>query len=144
MVFVSESEKDTLDIAARFAQSLSGGEVVALNGELGAGKTVFVKGLCRALGVGDEVLSPTFTLMREYSGASLFVRHYDAYRLSGGEEAYMCGLADFFGDKSGVCVIEWAEKIEDAFRGLKPIRINIRRTGENAREIEVIDGKDKS
>ena len=137
MVFVSESERETFDFAFTFAQSLKGGEVIALSGELGAGKTVFVKGLCAALGVTDEVLSPTFTLMQEHKGSKLNVWHYDAYRLSGGEEAYLCGLADYFGDKNGVCVIEWASNIEDAFFALNPIRISIRRTGEYGREIEV-------
>ncbi len=144
MIFVSKNEQETFDFAGRFAKSLKGGEIIALNGQLGAGKTVFVKGLCRALGVKDEVLSPTFTLMQEHVGEKLVVWHYDAYRLSGGEEAYMSGLTDYFGDKSGVCVIEWASNIEDAFSGLDAIQISIRRIDENDREIEVSDGKNKS
>ena len=79
MKYVSESESDTYKIAADFAATLSGGEIVLLSGELGAGKTAFVKGLAAALGIDDEVTSPTFTLMNVYYG-SLTLYHFDVYR----------------------------------------------------------------
>lgn len=144
MLIRSHSEKDTYEFAEKFALTLSGGEIIELSGELGAGKTVFVKGLCKGLGVSDEVLSPTFTVMNDYRGSGLDVYHYDAYRLSSGEEAYYSGLTDYFGLKSGVCVIEWAENIADALKDFETIKIEIRYTGEDSREIHIHDGKDKS
>lgn len=138
MLIRSSGEKDTFEAAKRFASGLRGGEIITLSGELGAGKTVFVKGLCSGLGVKDEVLSPTFTVMNDYKGSELNVYHYDAYRLSSGEEAYHAGLTDYFGERGGVCVVEWAENIADAFDGLETIKIEIRYTGENSREIEIL------
>ncbi len=138
MLIRSHGEKDTYDAAKKFAAGLFGGEIITLSGELGAGKTVFVKGLCAALGVKDEVLSPTFTVMNDYNGKELKVYHYDAYRLSGGDEAYYAGLTDYFGAKDGVCVIEWAENIADALEGLETIKVEIRYTGETEREIEIL------
>ena len=138
MLIHSHSEKDTYEFAKAFAKELGGGEVIELTGELGAGKTVFVKGLCDGLGVKEDVLSPTFTVMNDHKGEKLKVYHYDAYRLSSGEEAYFAGLTDYFGIKSGVCVIEWAENIADALEGLKTKKIEIRYSGENSREIEIL------
>lgn len=80
-----------------------------LNGEMGAGKTVFVKGVAKGLGIKDEILSPTYAYMNEYDG-KLF--HYDCYRLKSGADAEKLGLTDYFNGK-GVCLIEWSENIAD-------------------------------
>lgn len=141
-MYVSRSEKDTYEFARRLAQKLRGGEIITLAGELGAGKTVFVKGLCKGLNISQDVLSPTFTLMNEYEGR-LKLYHYDAYRLSGADEAYFAGITDYLGSKDGVCVIEWASNIADAFSGRKTIDVKIRYAGENTREIEISDKQDK-
>ena len=87
MKIVSHSEKDTYSAGKKLGLALSGGEVVLLSGSLGAGKTVFTKGLAKSLGVTEAVLSPTFTIMNEYSGEKLKLCHFDAYRLSSGQEA---------------------------------------------------------
>ena len=137
MFIRSHSEKDTYDVAKKFAAGLFGGEIITLSGELGAGKTIFVKGLCSGLGVKDEVLSPTFTVMNDYIGDKLKVYHYDAYRLFGGDEAYFAGLTDYFGAKDGVCVIEWAENIAEALDGLETVKVEIRYAGETEREIVI-------
>ncbi len=106
----SRCEEDTRAIARALGAVLAPGDVVALTGDLGAGKTVFCKGLGEALGIPpDRVTSPTFTIVTEHAGRLPF-RHVDAYRLSSAREAEDIGLEELFrGD--GVCAVEWAEKI---------------------------------
>lgn len=138
MNFVSNSEEDTFNFAYKFAKTLSGGETITLTGELGAGKTVFAKGLAKGLGIEDDVVSPTFTIMNEYESGRLTLYHYDAYRLRSGDEAVETGLADYFGVKDGVCLIEWSENIKSALPK-KLIQIEIKYTGECSREIIIND-----
>lgn len=112
-MFISKSAAETEEAGARLAGELHPGAVLALSGDLGAGKTQFVKGIARGLGSGDVVTSPTFTLVHEYSGGQLPLYHFDFYRL---EEVAALRLLDFdeyiFG--KGVSVIEWADKFPDA------------------------------
>lgn len=135
MTYVSKSESDTYKIAAEFAATLNGGEIVLLSGELGAGKTAFVKGLAAALGITDEVTSPTFTLMNVYRGV-LTLYHFDVYRLHSGEEAYAAGLTEFFGEAGSVSCIEWWENVADAIVG-DTIKITINYLENEMREINV-------
>ena len=108
-VFISRSAEQTINFAREYASSLKGGDVVLLNGEMGAGKTVFAKGVALGLGIDDEILSPTYAYMNDYGGK---LYHYDCYRLSSGAQAEGLGLVDYFyGD--GVCVVEWAQNIAD-------------------------------
>lgn len=108
-VFISRSAEQTIDFAREYASSLKGGDVVLLNGEMGAGKTVFAKGVALGLGIDDEILSPTYAYMNDYGGK---LYHYDCYRLSSGAQAEGLGLVDYFyGD--GVCLVEWAQNIAD-------------------------------
>lgn len=106
--------RDTLETekAGRvFASFLKKGDVVSLRGSLGAGKTVFAKGIARALGIEENIVSPTFTLVQEYEG-SMKLYHLDLYRLSGDDEFESMGGEDFL-YPDGVSLIEWSEKIED-------------------------------
>ena len=98
----------------RLGALLGPGDVIALFGELGAGKTQLAKGIAVGCGVASasEVTSPTFILMNEYKGR-LPVYHFDAYRLGGSDDLLALGAHEFFG-REGVCVVEWAEKVEDA------------------------------
>ena len=112
MIFISKSEKDTNKLAKKFEKKLKGGEVVVLNGDLGAGKTTFTKALCKALGIKENVTSPTFTLMNIYTSGRLPLYHFDMYRLEDESEAQELGLNDFF-YSNGVCMIEWAENIKN-------------------------------
>lgn len=108
-VFISRSAEQTINFAREYASSLKGGDVVLLNGEMGAGKTVFAKGVALGLGIDDEILSPTYAYMNDYGGK---LYHYDCYRLSSGAQAEGLGLTDYFyGD--GVCLVEWADLIEE-------------------------------
>ena len=108
MKFISDSEQDTFNIAKKYAETLSRGDVVILSGDLGAGKTAFVKGVAAYFGI-SGVVSPTYAYLNVYGD---FIYHYDCYRLSSGEEAEALGLTDYFyGDN--ICLIEWAENIAD-------------------------------
>lgn len=104
--YLSHNVQETYRIAASLAQCLAGGEVLLLDGDLGAGKTTFVKGLALALGVEDTVTSPTFTLMNEYHGTRLTLYHFDLYRL-GEEGAEEMGFDEYFHQEGSVCCIEW-------------------------------------
>lgn len=108
-VFLSKSAQDTLNFARQYANTLKGGDVVLLKGEMGAGKTVFSKGVAKGLGIEEEVLSPTYAYMNDYSGR---LYHFDCYRLSSGAQAEALGLCDYF-YLDGVCLIEWSENIAD-------------------------------
>lgn len=133
MIFVSHSVEDTYKLAKNVAENLKGGEIILLEGELGAGKTTFTKGLAKALGIIDEVVSPTFIMMREYQG-KLPLYHFDLYRIGDEEELDELGLKDYlYGE--GVCVIEW-NKFMDFPK--KPLMIKIKRIDDNCRSIEVI------
>ena len=108
-VILSESAEETEALGERYAKTLKAGDVVLLEGEMGAGKTVFCKGLARGLGISDEILSPTYAYMNEYDGK---LYHFDCYRLKCGAQAEALGLCDYF-YANGVCVIEWAQNIAD-------------------------------
>ncbi len=110
MVFTSTSAGETVAFGERIAAALQGGEVIALQGGLGAGKTTLAKGIARGLGVEDEVVSPSFTLIQQYEGR-LALTHIDLYRLDGVEEFEMIGGEEFLYPE-GVTLIEWAEKIQ--------------------------------
>lgn len=128
--FLSESEESTRDFAEKYAATLKPYDVVILDGEMGAGKTAFVKGLAKGLGIKEEVTSPTYAYMNDYDGR-LF--HYDCYRIESAEQAERMGLADYF-DMGGICVIEWAQNIAPLLpENCK--RVTIKKLGGNAREI---------
>lgn len=112
---LSTSPAETQALGARLGAMLGAGDVVCLEGELGAGKTCLAQGIGRGMGVQDPIISPTFTLIREYRGARLPLFHIDCYRLENLAEAWALGLDDYFYN-DGVCVIEWAERL----RGLLP------------------------
>jgi len=135
--YISRSEAETIEIAENIAKTLKSGDVVALCGELGAGKTAFVKGVSGYFGATDAVSSPTFTIVNEYNG-SLDIYHFDAYRLENVSIDECDWLDDYlFGD--GICLIEWAENIENVLpEGYIKIRISKNPDeGEDYREIEV-------
>jgi tRNA threonylcarbamoyladenosine biosynthesis protein TsaE len=139
----SHSVTDTERIAAEVASRLGGGECIALHGDLGAGKTQFVRGLVAALGGPPrQVSSPTFVLLHVYDDPDqrLRVYHLDAYRVAGTEDFESIGLSELLEDQGGVVVIEWAEKVESA---LPPpprrIDVSIETTGETSRRIEIVE-----
>ncbi|MFA5188117.1 MAG: tRNA (adenosine(37)-N6)-threonylcarbamoyltransferase complex ATPase subunit type 1 TsaE [Patescibacteria group bacterium] len=132
MEFISKTEKDTNQLAAKIARKLKGGEIIALEGDLGAGKTTFVKGLAKAFGIKQHVTSPTFVLMKVYecripkSEISNLV-HVDCYRLDEPQELFYLGIEEYLNKPDTVVVIEWADKISNYLKKFKKlIKINIR------------------
>lgn len=109
---ISHSREETFELGRRFASSLRAGDVIGLIGNLGAGKTQFVKGLAAGLGSDSEVTSPTFTLVHEHEGGRLPLYHIDLYRLGSLEEACGAGIDDFF-VPDGVAVVEWADRLPE-------------------------------
>ncbi len=104
VVFHSSSHKKTLKIAKKFAKSLKYGDTVLLNGDLGAGKTVFARGIAKAFGVKEDVLSPTFNILKEYNDGRLC--HFDMYRIEDDEELENLGFEEYFGNNK-LCIVEW-------------------------------------
>jgi tRNA threonylcarbamoyladenosine biosynthesis protein TsaE len=111
-MFISESAEETAAFGRERALTTRAGDIIALAGDLGTGKTQFVKGFVAGVGSEATVTSPTFTLLHEYTGGRLAVYHFDFYRLEDREAALRLGLDDyFFGD--GVSVVEWADRFRD-------------------------------
>ena len=126
---ISSCVSDTLKIAYEYAATLVKGDVVLIDGDLGAGKTVFVKGVASYFGL-SGVTSPTYAYLNVYGD---FIYHYDCYRLSSGEDAERLGLTDYFGGDN-ICLIEWAENIIDVIpEGAK--KVSITKQGEEIRRI---------
>jgi len=125
----TENVFQTIELGKKLSECLDKNDIVLLQGDLGAGKTHFTKGIAIGLGIKDMVTSPTFTLMNEYRGGRLPLYHYDMYRISTDDEIYELGLNDFF-DNDGVCVIEW-----NVFTGFKsePLKVDITIVDENIR-----------
>lgn len=133
--FVTKNVEQTEKVAQEFGMSLKGGEVVLLIGEMGAGKTHFVKGLAKALDISDTITSPTFALHNQYYGR-LVLNHFDFYRVDDPTEAEMLGLDEFFYDKNGVSAIEWSENITY----LLPngcLKVSIAKLSEDERQITI-------
>ena len=128
-VFVSQSEKETIAFAEEYAKTLRAGDVVCLEGEMGAGKTAFAKGVARGLGILEEVTSPTYAYVNSYQN-KLF--HFDCYRVESEEYAEALGFSEYF-ELGGICLVEWSENI----KGLLPKnvkRVSIKGSGDR-REI---------
>lgn len=130
MELISKSAEQTLKFGEEYAKTLKGGDVVLLNGEMGAGKTVFCKGVAKCLGIEDTVLSPTYAYMNDYGGK---LYHFDCYRLKSGEQAEALGLCDYF-YADGVCLIEWAENISSVLPE-KVKTVNIEKIADGERRI---------
>lgn len=131
----SSSPEETFRLGQNLGKRLRGGEVVCLEGDLGAGKTVLAKGIGEGLGISQEITSPTYTFIQEYStenGGFTFV-HMDLYRLQYPEEAEIIGVTDYFKDDC-ICLIEWPERIADLLPKDR-IEIRIVGSGEDQRSI---------
>ena len=129
MEYITKNEDQTKKIAYDYAKTLKKGDVVILRGDLGAGKTAFVKGVAKYFGL-EGVTSPTYAYLNVY-GDVLY--HYDCYRLSCGEDAERLGLTDYFG-QDNICLIEWADIIEDVLPDNCKV-VNIQKIGEKERKI---------
>lgn len=142
MLYTTTNEQQTKNLAEQFAATLCGGDIVVLHGDLGAGKTRFVKGLAKRLGITEDILSPTFTLMNVYQVRSpksevRTLVHIDTYRLKNEQELINIGVEDYLGDPHTICVIEWPEKLPNLLANKKTVSVTIEHVGEERRKITI-------
>jgi tRNA threonylcarbamoyladenosine biosynthesis protein TsaE len=139
MKFYSDSPGQTEQIGAALGKLLTPGTVIAYEGDLGAGKTAFTRGLAKGLGSNDPVTSPTYTIVNEYLGGRLPLFHFDMYRLRSAEDLWDIGWDDYL-ERGGVCAVEWSENVRAALED--PVFVRIEKTGEDTRCITVEGGVD--
>lgn len=138
MVYHTNSPEQTEAVAQNIAQQLKPGMVIAYEGDLGAGKTAFTRGLAKGLGAADRVTSPTFTIVNEYLSGRIPLFHFDMYRLGSADELWDIGWEDYL-LRGGVCAVEWSENIREALEA-DTIWVRIEKTGEQSRKITVVGG----
>lgn len=131
--YTSRSEDDTRELAENLESEKFPGMLICLNGDLGSGKTFFVKSFATALGIREDVTSPTFTIIKEYLEGEMELYHMDVYRVENDYESV--GIEEYF-NKDGICIIEWAEMIDDILPSER-LDINISIVGENTRIISL-------
>ncbi len=129
------NENETKEFAYSFAKTLKAGDIVTLDGDLGAGKTVFAKGICEYFNVADYVTSPTYTIVNEYKG-DIPIYHFDIYRLEEEEELYNIGFYEYL-NSDALVICEWAEKIPEAFYGYKIKKVKILKDEDEKRTITI-------
>lgn len=112
MIYYTNSDKETEAVGEQFGRTVADGTVVAMYGDLGAGKTAFVRGMARGMGIHERVSSPTFTIVNEYLGDRTLI-HFDMYRLGSADELFDIGWEDYL-ERGGVCAVEWSELVADA------------------------------
>ena len=137
MIFLTNSPAETEAVGRALAAHLQPGTVIAYEGDLGAGKTAFTRGLAQGLGAKDPVTSPTYTIVNEYLSGRLPLFHFDMYRLSCSDDLFDIGWEDYL-ERGGVCAVEWSENVADALEDA--IRIRIEKTGEESRRITIEGG----
>ena len=133
-IYYSTKEADTENIGAAFSANLQPGTVVAMYGDLGAGKTAFIRGMARGMEIDAHVNSPTFTIVNEYPGERELI-HFDMYRLSSADELFDIGWEDYL-NRGSVCAVEWSENVREAFSG-DEITVTIDKTGDTSRKITI-------
>ena len=137
MEIITHSERETEDAGAAFAAGIPDGTVVAMYGELGAGKTAFVRGMARGMGLYCRVNSPTFTIVNEYLGERTLL-HFDMYRLGGADELWDIGWDDYL-ERGAVCAVEWSENVAGAFTG-DELTVRIEKLSDTDRRITIGGG----
>lgn len=138
--YISDSPEKTEKIAFDLAEALTGGEVIAFTGDLGAGKTCFTRGLAKGLGFSGSVTSPTFALVNEYIGGRFPLYHFDMYRISSWDDLYSTGFFDYL--DNGVIAAEWSENIAAALPD-NTIFVDIEKVDEGTRKITITNGGEK-
>ncbi len=128
----TNSEEETYLLGKKLGKNLKSGDIIALFGTLGAGKTAFTRGIAANFGCEDDVSSPTFALVNEYRAKEIKIYHFDMYRIHGSDELYCTGFFDYIEEENVIAIIEWSENIEDSLPS-QTIKIRIDKDGENAR-----------
>jgi len=135
--YITKSSNQTKELASKFAKDISQGDVIALIGDLGTGKTAFTQGLAKAIGVQESVGSPTFKLISEYQGVSFLLYHIDCYRLKNVQQFINIGGEEYIASVNGVTVIEWADIIEEILP-IDTIKIHFKRIVGDPNHREII------
>ena len=138
MKYYTDNPEQTEALGAALAEQMAPGDVVAFFGDLGAGKTAFVRGMARGLGISESVTSPTYTVVNEYLSGSMPLFHFDLYRLSGPDDLFDIGWEDYL-DRGGICAVEWSERAEELLKDA--VRVTIRMGDDpDTREITIEAG----
>ena len=137
MEFMTNSPEETEEIGRRLGMVLPGGTVLAYEGDLGAGKTAFTRGLAQGLGAAEQVTSPTYTIVNEYLSGRVPLFHFDMYRLRSADDLWDIGWEDYL-DRNGICAVEWSENVREALEN--PVIVRIEKLGEDSRRITIEGG----
>ena len=139
MIYITNSPEETEAVGQALGQRLQPGTVIAYEGDLGAGKTAFTRGLAQGLGAMERVTSPTYTIVNEYLSGRMPLFHFDMYRLGSADELWDIGWEDYL-ERGGVCAVEWSENVSSAVQDA--LRVRIEKTGESSRKITIEGGAD--
>ena len=137
MEFITNSPMETEKVGEVLGKVLKPGTILAYEGDLGAGKTAFTRGLARGLGAKEQVTSPTYTIVNEYLSGRMPLFHFDMYRLASSDDLWDIGWEDYL-ERGGVCAVEWSENVEDALEGA--VNVTIHKTSEDSRCITIEGG----
>ena len=138
MEFITNSPMETERVGEALGTILQPGTILAYEGDLGAGKTAFTRGLARGLGAKEQVTSPTYTIVNEYLSGRLPLFHFDMYRLSCADDLWDIGWEDYL-ERGGVCAVEWSENVADAME--EAVSVCIQKLGEDTRKITITGGE---
>ena len=139
MEFITNSPLETEKVGEALGKVLQPGSILAYEGDLGAGKTAFTRGLARGLGATEQVTSPTYTIVNEYLSGRMPLFHFDMYRLASSDDLWDIGWEDYL-ERGGVCAVEWSENVADAMEDA--ITVCIQKCGEESRKITITGGVD--
>ena len=137
MEFITNSPVETEKVGEMLGKILQPGTILAYQGDLGAGKTAFTRGLARGLGAKELVTSPTYTIVNEYLSGRMPLFHFDMYRLASSDDLWDIGWEDYL-ERGGVCAVEWSENVADAMEGA--ITVCIQKCTEDSRKITITGG----
>ena len=137
MEFITNSPIETEKVGEALGKVLQPGTILAYEGDLGAGKTAFTRGLARGLGATEQVTSPTYTIVNEYLSGRMPLFHFDMYRLASSDDLWDIGWEDYL-ERGGVCAVEWSENVADAMEDA--ITVCIQKLGEESRKITITGG----
>ena len=137
MEFITNSPRETESVGEARGKVLQPGSILAYEGDLGAGKTAFTRGLARGLGATEQVTSPTYTIVNEYLSGRMPLFHFDMYRLASSDDLWDIGWEDYL-ERGGVCAVEWSENVADAMEDA--ITVCIQKLGEESRKITITGG----
>ena len=138
MEFITNSPEETEAVGMALGKRLTPGAVIAYQGDLGAGKTAFTRGVACGLGAKESVTSPTYTIVNEYLSGKYPLFHFDMYRLASSDDLFDIGWEDYL-ERGGICAVEWSENVADALEGA--IIVTIEKLGEETRRITIEGGE---